>query len=166
MVREDLLGGIKSAINRGESLKQAMFSLYNAGYKKQDIEEAAKAYQLEIFQQRTQPTYQAQPLTPAQPKTAFPPALKQPAPTSKPLMPSQITRPMQPSQTTPPVFQKPPIQANKPIQKISNYGYPLDKKKKILFVVLLMVLVLLLGGIVCLFLFKESVLDFLVKVFP
>lgn len=45
-MNEEILGGLKSATNRGESLQQAMLTLYNAGYKKDEIEEAAQAFQL------------------------------------------------------------------------------------------------------------------------
>ena len=42
MVNEEILGGIEAALLRGQSLRQAMISFYNAGYKKEEIEEAAK----------------------------------------------------------------------------------------------------------------------------
>ena len=57
MVREDILGGLRNALARGQPLKQAMMSFYNAGYLKEEIEEAARALHLE----RTQPqTFQPQ----------------------------------------------------------------------------------------------------------
>ena len=49
-MREDILGGLKSALIRGETLKRAMMTLYNSGYKKNDIEEAAAALQQMISQ--------------------------------------------------------------------------------------------------------------------
>jgi len=45
MPKEKILEGLKYAIARGESLPKAMMSFYNAGYLKQDIEEAARALQ-------------------------------------------------------------------------------------------------------------------------
>jgi len=42
MVNEEILGGLVSALSRGESLEKAMFSFYNAGYGKNDIEEATR----------------------------------------------------------------------------------------------------------------------------
>lgn len=42
MVRKDLVEGIKRAKEEENSLKDAMMSFYLAGYKKEDIEEAAK----------------------------------------------------------------------------------------------------------------------------
>lgn len=47
MVREDILGGLRSALARGQSIKQAMMSFYNSGYKKEEIEEAARVLYVE-----------------------------------------------------------------------------------------------------------------------
>lgn len=44
LTNQEILGGIKSALSRGETLKQAMMSFYKAGYKKEEIEDAARAY--------------------------------------------------------------------------------------------------------------------------
>ena len=44
-MNEEILGGIKSAVKRGETLQQAMMSFFNAGYKREDIKEAARAFQ-------------------------------------------------------------------------------------------------------------------------
>ena len=44
-MKEDILEGLKSAVSKGESLRQAMQSFYNAGYKKGEIEEAARDLQ-------------------------------------------------------------------------------------------------------------------------
>ncbi len=42
MARQDLLGTIRNALERGESTEQAKASLVNAGYNLFEIEEAAK----------------------------------------------------------------------------------------------------------------------------
>jgi hypothetical protein len=49
MVNEDILGGIETAVAEGESFEAAMMSFYNSGYSKEDIEWAAKAFQLNQF---------------------------------------------------------------------------------------------------------------------
>ena len=41
MVRTDILGGLKNALERGESFDEAKNSLVSAGYPKSDVEEAA-----------------------------------------------------------------------------------------------------------------------------
>jgi len=50
-MREDILGALKSGLIRGETLKKAMMTLYNTGYKKNEIEEAAAELQKIIQQQ-------------------------------------------------------------------------------------------------------------------
>ena len=45
MPNQEILGGLKHALNRGESLEKAMISFYNAGYRKEEIEEAARFIQ-------------------------------------------------------------------------------------------------------------------------
>jgi hypothetical protein len=42
MTREDIVGALQSAIARGYPLRSAMQSLFNAGYSKLEIEEAAR----------------------------------------------------------------------------------------------------------------------------
>ena len=44
LTSQEILGGIKFAVEKGETLKNAMMSFYRAGYGKQEIEEAAKTY--------------------------------------------------------------------------------------------------------------------------
>jgi len=41
---QDLIGAISSSLARGETLKDSMLALYNSGYEKTKIEEAAKSY--------------------------------------------------------------------------------------------------------------------------
>lgn len=43
MVRQDILGGLKNALERGESLEQAKASFIDAGYPREEVEEAALA---------------------------------------------------------------------------------------------------------------------------
>lgn len=45
MVKEEILNGIRIAVEKGIPLKQAMLSFYKAGYPKKDIEEAGKEFQ-------------------------------------------------------------------------------------------------------------------------
>jgi len=42
MVNEEIVGGLMSALSRGEPLQKAMMTFYNSGYKKEEIEDAAK----------------------------------------------------------------------------------------------------------------------------
>ena len=45
MVKEEILEGLKYALAKGEPLAEAMMSFYNAGYSKENIEEAARVLQ-------------------------------------------------------------------------------------------------------------------------
>ncbi len=45
MVKEEIVEGLKSALARGESLEKAMESFYNAGYEREEIEDAARSLQ-------------------------------------------------------------------------------------------------------------------------
>ncbi len=42
MVKQEILDGLKESVSRGETLRNSMMSFLNAGYKKVDIEEAAR----------------------------------------------------------------------------------------------------------------------------
>jgi len=73
MVKEEIVAGLKYAIAKGENLPNAMMSFYNAGYSKQDIEEAARVLQASPLPQ-TQPTLSIQQQTqqPIQPTQQSP----------------------------------------------------------------------------------------------
>ena len=45
MVKEEILEGLKVALSKGESLQKAMMSFFNAGYSKEEVEEAASLLQ-------------------------------------------------------------------------------------------------------------------------
>ncbi len=52
MVREDILGGLRLAVSRGEKLSNAMLTFLRAGYAKNDIEEAARIVKDEITKKK------------------------------------------------------------------------------------------------------------------
>lgn len=83
MVKEELVEGLKTAMIRGDSLQKAMFSFYNAGYKKADIEEAARFLQSSHFSPEK---YLSQHQQPVQNSLALN-ALKNPA---KPITPQTV----------------------------------------------------------------------------
>jgi len=57
MPKEDILEGLKLSVQQGHSLQEAMQSFYNAGYAKEDIENAAR----ELISLQNQENYQPQP---------------------------------------------------------------------------------------------------------
>lgn len=48
-INKELLGGLRSAVKKGESLQKAMMTFYNAGYRKEEVESAAAILQKEKF---------------------------------------------------------------------------------------------------------------------
>ena len=64
MPQEFLVEGLKAAIAKGESLKQAMMSFYNSGYETAEIEAAARALQTHQVQQPSPKIISQQPLNP------------------------------------------------------------------------------------------------------
>ncbi len=59
MPKEDITGGLLLAVQKGESLEQAMLTFFNAGYKREDIEGAAADVQiLPEFPQQSQQAQQ------------------------------------------------------------------------------------------------------------
>ncbi len=66
MINEEILGGLKTALEKGESMKRAMMTFFNAGYNKVEIEEAARALsEIHVETSLTIPTAQPLQLTSA-----------------------------------------------------------------------------------------------------
>jgi len=148
MVREDILGGLRLALSKGQSLPNAMQSFYNAGYQKEEIEEAARALASTIAQQNYQQSIQQpiQKLVQA-PKQAFQPP------------PNLVKKPPMIIQSPPPISQK-RIEAQ---QVVSSYQEPKQRRVDFVTVILVVILVLLLGALVSVFFFKPQIVEFLNK---
>jgi hypothetical protein len=187
MVNQEILGGLIAALERGESLKKSMMSMYNAGYKKEEIEEAAMMTLgmdinslKELLNQDNQ--IQNKPIQLNNPK----PSLEQPKPQPV-LTPIQNIQPQQilPQQTLPPIqntstLSNPPIQnviiqekpqlpkiENQEIkmstkQKVSDYSTKPKKKKgdNLILILLILLLVFLAGVLISLFVFKNQIITF------
>ncbi|MGY4884852.1 MAG: hypothetical protein ACP5NZ_04715 [Nanobdellota archaeon] len=52
MINEEIIGGLVSALSRGQSLESAMMTFYNAGYNKDEIEDSAKEVYNQIGAQK------------------------------------------------------------------------------------------------------------------
>ncbi|MCK5625176.1 hypothetical protein KAI04_05065 [Candidatus Pacearchaeota archaeon] len=190
MVREDILGGLRTASARGQTLRQSMMSFYNAGYLKEEIEEAAKVLQAEknkpiqnqfapgpaapIFQRSSsvgkdpnekpkEILSQTAKLTPTQ--SAKPQTIQK---VSAYGQPAQVTKPI--TKPTQPVPVKQPVQVQpvktQTIQKASAYVQPTQTtqpakpKGKTIIFVLLAMLIILIGGLIAVFFFKNEILSF------
>ena len=150
MAREDILGGLSSALARGQSLKQAMMSFYNAGYVKEEIEEAARALSSGITQQPQQ-------VAPQQPIQQSPMQISQQT------IPQTIQKissyGIQTPQQT--ITQQPFLQKQLPVvQNVSAYEQPQKPKGKTAIFVLVFLLMLLFGALATVFFFKDEILSF------
>ena len=111
MVREDILGGLKTGLARGQTLREAMMTFYNAGYLKQEIEDAARVAQEQI-NNPSQPQFVQTPLKPT-PIFQRGVAVKDtPNERPKEIFSQTAKFPVKPAQT---------VQA-KTVQKVSAYG--------------------------------------------
>jgi len=138
MVREDILSGLKQAISRGESLRQAMMSFYKAGYKKEEIEEAARFLQSEKVQEgMTTIDYSENKQKSVQ---DFP---KYNYPSSE----AQIQKSVQ---TIPKINPKP---------QVSNYSYE-QKKSWLGWIILITGSLVILAAAILAIIFKEQVTEF------
>jgi len=181
MVNEEIIGGLKSAIDRGESLKKAMMTFYNAGYKKEEIEEAAQFFNQhpslpqaqisqpssaysqkpkenffgKIFEKKNQEqkSVPIQSSAPQIPQAVIPDISKAPKSVSQP---TQIVSNYGENQ----IIQQP----SSPVQKVSNYGNE-DVKDRVAIIILVVVLIFLVGILASVFLFKQEITNFLSGLF-
>ena len=140
MVNVEILEGLKAGLERGQSLKRAMMSFFNAGYSRQEIEEAAKALLQVPVKKEILP--QPEIKIPERKNTFF----------GKPKIQSQISIPKQPIQN-----QK--LIAPVVSQNVSNYETK-QKSDKLMIIILVSVLIFLLGILAVVFFFKDEILSF------
>lgn len=136
MGTEEIAAGLKNALERGQSLRSAMMSFYNAGYEKQEIEEAART----LAELKIEPVQRVQ-------KTPI--LTGMPVPEKKP---------------EPKLIAKTEIPAT--MQKVSNYGGEKRSfRSKIIIITLVFLLFLLVGILVAIFLFKDQLISLLNNIF-
>ena len=163
MMVEEISEGLKLAVSKGETLQQAMQSFYNTGYKKEDIESAARLLSVNVIptaQPQESKIPQKQPILPQQ--QPFKPVQKvsdygRPLPQQQPFKPVQKVldygRPLPQQQ-----FPLPP----KPVQKVSDYGQSQNQKNpKMIMIILVIILLIVFGGAIgWILFFKETVIEF------
>ncbi len=182
MINDEVMGGLKSALGRGESLKRAMMTLFNAGYKREDIEEAAAVL--------TEPSIIGrynQPLNPVPKNAMIKPsageALKPASqtPSSNNIQSIQkvsgygeknpkenvikniLIKPSE-KELSKPASQTPSSNNIQSIQKVSGYGEK-NPRDKIMIFVLISLLLFLTGLLITIFLFKEELINFFNSIF-
>lgn len=164
MINEGILGGLKLALSKGESLKQAMMSFYNAGYKKEEIEGAARALQgQKIENEPIQPVQQAK-LKKQKPVQK----ISQPKPAKIIPRVSNYGQASYPQKIDVSLKTKPKVTKQKlvkPAQKVSTYEKKPKSKGKLITFLLIFFLLFLLGALVAIFLFRQEILEFLNNLF-
>lgn len=181
MVRQDILGGLKEALSRGQSLRHAMITFLNAGYKKLDIEGAAKVLLQEQQQMRQIMPQAVKPVKPVQPKPIKPkPVFKpKPQPITKPkvipggmIKPIHVQKPSTYSRPSKPLAKPRPTSVHKPIQKpiqfqrVSAYAPKQNLlKEQVILGLLIFIEFVLLGLLSSTIIFKVEVMSFLNKLF-
>lgn len=144
MAKEEIAEGLKLALSKGESLKQAISSFQGAGYSNEEIEEAVQSLQLDSDKKIEligRPMMEAQQV---QAQTAQQPMVK-PLPTS-PTFPT-TQQAYFPAQASP--------------QRVSSYDY--SPGEKIAILLLIFFLIILLGALGSLFFFKDELIEFFNK---
>ncbi len=161
LTNQEILGGLKSALERGQTLKEAMMSFYQAGYKKEEIEDAARAY---LYLQKGISEAQILNENKSKEKNTGKPDEKKGIFQKKEKDEKIIT---QSAQTKVPntsgVEQKKEVE-NRPLQKISSYGEeenPKTLKSKTLTITLVVTLFVLLGILAMVILFKSELVNFI-----
>lgn len=133
MVNQEILEGIKNAMSRGESLRNAMMTFYNSGYPKWEIEEAARIIQSQRMSVQQRPGYSQQ-------------------------IQTSSTQPIQPIQQQ--RVQQGNVQRVSNYGKQINPPSPGMSKEKIFIFILIFILLLLIGVLIGVFIFKENIIDF------
>lgn len=183
MVNEEIVGGLKSALERGQSLQRAMMTLYNSGYKKEEIEEAVRTLMEFSSETQLQPPVKTIPkiteikqapqvLTTPKTIKSFPELQPYKKPINsqqpKPLVAQRLELQRLKQQVQEQSIQI-PISKSLPIQKVSSYEQPKLKEKikekgepreKIIIFILVFFLIFLIGLLGLIFLFKQQLIDF------
>ena len=144
---QEILGGLKSAIARGESLKDAMMTFYQAGYDKSEIEEAARSYLNEGNHPVIDSSKNQEKTDLSQDVTQKKSNISAPSFSHK----KEESRPI-----------------SKTVQKVSNYLPPnkdAEGKGEKLTIILVIILLLLLGVLASVFLFREELVNFFNSLF-
>ncbi len=164
MAKEDIIRGLEGAMAKGETLERAMYSFYNAGYNKQDVEEAARALSIHLSVQESRVPVKAilQIQKPAQKITQEIPQQKTIVPLEE-LKPKQSLQPLEQLKSLENLAEE---QEPKVVQDVSKYE-PKQKinSRTLLIVILSILLAILVGSLVGIFLFKDTLIKMFSGIF-
>lgn len=156
-MKEEILGGLKNAMDRGDSLEKAAKSFINAGYNPSEVKEAitiispneASLLNLDEFSGALTKDKPASDKKESSPSQIIPSAVSQTlAPQS-----SAVQSSSQPSSNSPPASAAQPIQKIQPLSSVSANTFVSEKKqgsKRTVIILLIIFLILVLGLIVTL----------------
>jgi len=167
IARTKSLQGLQEALDRGYSLKTAMLTLFNAGYGRREIEDAARTlsdFKLGNIVLPKKAIAEIKEIKPARKIFKF---LKKEKSSSElpsvPIMPSQMSASTRLKlKNLVETIQKPQI------QKVSNYEKPKIKKsprKTGVIIILIFLLILLIGSLGAILVFRQQLVDFLNSIF-
>lgn len=176
MVREDILGILKTAVQKGRNLQQSAQSLKNAGYPENEVDDAVNSINNYIFQ----PTQIQKPVVSNSNVQNPPPQFvkgqtPQYVSNYSSATPQRIVPQNIPAQNVP--LSNAPVANNnnnnfqqvQPVQQVvqtpqyvSNYeGKPKDKAGKVITMVMVALLIILIGILVMVFAFKPEIMSFI-----
>jgi hypothetical protein len=162
-VRDDILGMLRTAVQRGKNLQQTVQSLYNSGYAKNEVDDAVQALNSSGFSQPAMPVN-----VPKQKPAPAPPA---PAGQTQQIVsayPSSLPQPMQYPQPAPAAYAPQQFYQPQPFysqyvqspQLVSSYEQK-PKAGKLMIIVMIAMLIVLVGILVVVFLYKDQLTNFI-----
>jgi len=175
LTSQEILGGIKFAVEKGETLKNAMMSFYRAGYGKQEIEEAAKTYlemnnpgQMDVTKRIPEKKVESKNEKLVTNVGVKPGEKKEEENKIKPLTGNSVENKNPSAMPKPKGSQNLGQKNNKEtVQKVSEYGTVIKapKKGKLITLVLILILVFLFGILGAIILFKSELVSFFNNLF-
>lgn len=147
---QEILGGLKTAIERGETLKDAMMTFYQAGYDKYEIEDAARAY---LNQQRSgeDGLNVGQRLQPSVPEK------------KEEIKRQEMNKPVEAQNM--PIIEKKRELTQQVASAYTGMKKPAPTKNNAVTIILILVLLMLVGVLAAVFLFRNELVDFINKMF-
>jgi len=139
MVKQEIVEGLRLALSRGYTLENAMMSFYNAGYKKENIEDAAR----ELYKHPS--------ISLSHPHKKTPEELKKPIEIAKPLT-GAISMSEAASKTE--------KREDKKLGVISTYEDKAKPRGKLVTIIVVILLILLLAGLAGIIFFRDRLVTF------
>jgi len=146
-INDEILYGLKAALERGQTLNSAMLSFFNSGYDRAEIEEAARAL-AEIPENII-------PFKKPEKKAVLPeiPVVSSP----------KVSTPVQPA-----IKPKEDVSEKVP-QRASNYEEKKNNRpnstNKLIIIILVILLLILISAVITIFIFKEQIINWLNSIF-